>query len=280
MTTANPVRLSDLPDGLHYGLPAEVYHERALGIISRTALEKFSRAPQLYRAWTNGVEEESTSTLEFGTATHCAILEPEVFARTYVVEPKFGDCRKTDNRAARDAWRASNDGKRLLSATDAAHLLGMSGAIRAHPLASEMLKGGASEVTALWRHESTGLRCKARGDYYVESRRMLVDLKTTEDARPEAFARSVAKFGYHRQRAFYGDGFAACGHPIEHFVFVVIERTPPYLIAVYTLDLEATVRGREAISAAMAELDYCITADTFPGYPMTITTVSLPPWAA
>lgn len=274
------VGLADMPDGLHLHVPADVYHERSPDIVSRSGLAKFLQAPAKYEAWANGATDASSPALEFGTAFHCALLEPEQFARLYVVEPDFGDCRKKEARGLRDEWRADNAGKKLLTAADDEAIRGMSASVREHPFASRMLIGGAREVTALWRDQATGLRCKARADYYSEPLKLLVDVKTTDDARAHAFERSVAKYGYHMQRAFYGDGFAACGAPVDNFVFLVVEKTPPYLVALYVLDVAAVARGREAIRQAMSSLAECLRSKKFPGYTNSIQTIGVPPWAA
>ena len=281
--------LADRCDGLHADVPESEYHERIPGLISRTAIKHFQHAPAVYKAWLDGEneDEDSTPALEFGAALHCALLEPPIFAVRYVVEPDFGDCRKTDrttkedakdNKTARDAWRLGAVGKRYLTAADQKAIDGMIATVRAHPYAAKMLVGGSSEITAIWRDEATGLRCKARADYYVGERRLIVDVKTCQDARDSAFARDCAKYGYHLQRALYGDGFAACGFPIENFAFLCIEKKAPYLAKLHMLDIDSTVRGREAVRDAINGMAECLRANEFPGYDPSISTISVPRW--
>lgn len=274
-----PATILDLPAGLHDAVPVGLYHQRIPGVVSKSALDLVHRSPAHYRAWLDGAEEEATPALLFGAATHCAVLEPDVFARDYAVEPAFGDCRKTENKARRDAWRAANAGKLLLSPEDKAAIDGIVKALREHPLASRMLTEGASEVTLRWRDAGTGLECKGRADHYFPRLGLALDLKTTEDARPSSFRKSVANYGYHRQDAFYRDGFAAVGAPLEHFVFVVCEKKPPHLVALYTLDANAIRRGRLSVMQDMSTLAECFETDEWPGYSPSIETLSLPTWA-
>lgn len=270
-----------LPDGLHKDVPHRVYHQRLKGLVSRTALEHARRAPSKYKAWLDGdLRDDESEALDFGIATHTAILEPALFAQTYVVEPVFGDCRKKENKAARDAWRRENAGKHSVSADDDDAIRGMVARVRAHKLANQLLAGGVSEITALWRDEATGLRCKARADYWIAERKTIVDVKTCQDARPAAFERDAAKYGYHRQCALYRDGFAACGAEVDNFVFLCIEKAAPYEIGLHVIDRESLELGREGVRETMRTLAECIRLDTFNGYPETINVVSVPRWAA
>ena len=72
---------------------------------------------------------------------------------------------------------------------------------------------------------------------------LIVDLKTTMDASPDAFARTAANFNYPLQAAYYVDGLQAAGiaspDAVTSFVFLVVEKTPPYGVAVYTLPEDA-----------------------------------------
>ncbi len=272
-------RILGLPPGLHLDFPAEDYHAPVLGMVSHGALEKLRASPSKYREWLS-TPRAPTQALTFGRALHCALFEPEVFARQYAVEPDFGDCRKTDNKKARDAWLAERAGATLISADDHGALLGMSAAMRAHPLTSRMLCGGVPEVTLRWQDAQTGLPCRARADYYVRDLRMAIDLKSTDDASMRAFSRSMATYGYHRQHAHYAAGFEAIGAPVDHFVFVAVEKSPPYDLAIYTLDEGSLERARHDVRRLTERLADCLERDEWPGYPETIQTIELPPWAA
>jgi hypothetical protein len=272
----------DLPDGLHENVPPALYYERIPGVANKSALDKIHRSPATYQAWVTGADEEDNEALAFGRAFHTATLEPKVFASTYTVEPDFGDCRKTDNKRTRDMWRAENARKTFLSPKDMATILGMRDAVRAHPIAGELLTGGVAEVTAKWTDPETGLTCKARVDYLRRDLQTLVDLKSTQDARPLAFAKSCANYGYHRQAAFYVDGCneAAGAEVADTFVFVAVEKTAPYLVALLEIDEDGISKGRESIRADLHTFKECIENDTWPGYPAEVQTISLPHWAA
>lgn len=270
----------DVPFGLHRDVPEEIYHEKILGLANKGALDQIARSPAHYMAWVHGkLSQEESPALRFGKALHCKILEPSKFARLYVVEPDFGDCRKTDNRKRRDDWRAEHAGALHLDAETMAALDGIAASIQAHPTASTLFTGGASEVTAKWTDPDTGIVCKCRGDFWDESIGTLVDLKSTEDARAPEFSRSVHRYRYHVQESFYRDGFALAGGSIEHFVFVAVEKKPPFAVAVYQLDDDAVLRGELDYRRDLRRMAECIERDAWPAYGDGITELSLPKYA-
>jgi hypothetical protein len=283
-------QLLDLPEGIHEGVPDDIYHARCLGLASKSALDWFSQSPAYYYAWANHlVADESTKALAYGRAFHMAILEPEAFARTYVVEPDFGPCRKTAdvtseeakvNKIRRDTWRKDHAGAIPVTAQDWKSMTGMSMRLRSHKLARPLLAAGRAERLVRWNDPATGLACKARVDYDLEDIDVALDLKSCEDASAPAFTRAVTNYGYHRQHAFYRRGFHALGRQLRRFVFVCCEKTEPYEPAVYELDAQAIMTGDAAIEEQLAGLAKCIEEGQWPGYSdERIVTITLPPWA-
>lgn len=266
--------------GIRAGVPAAEYHRRDLGVVSKSALDELHRSPAHYRAWVDGIEPAPTPALRFGTALHMALLEPERFGRTYVVLPDFGDLRSSKNRERRDEWLIEHPGTVALSLEHEQALLGMLESVMRHPTASRLIVDGDPEVTVTWVDEVSGLRCKSRADYFVRSKRLAVDIKSTFDASPRQFARDVYNYRYHVQDALYRMGFAACDAQIDHFAILAIEKEPPYAVAVYTLDEDAVALGYNAARCDIERLSECLAADHWPSYSDGVETLSLPPWAA
>lgn len=269
----------DLAHGMHHGVEEGVYHQRIPGLVSKSALDVVRRSPAHLRAWLDGADEEVTDALEFGRAFHCALLEPERFKKEFRVQPNFGDCRRRGPKAERDAWRATIGDAVIVSHYDHVSIQGMLASVRAHPLASKLLLDGESEVTLRWRDVDTSLECKGRADHFVPRLGVAVDVKTTQDARPWAFRKTVSTYRYTVQQAFYSDGFEAVGCPLRHFVFCAVEKTPPYLCALYTLDSDAVKRGRAAAHEDMIAIARCFETDSWPGYDTSIQTIDVPDWA-
>lgn len=270
----------DLPDGLHPNVAHAAYHERIVGVASNTALKLVGRSAAHYKEWLDAREETPTDAMLLGSALHCAALEPERFAREYVVAPDFGDRRFKEAKAKHAAWLADHTGKTSLDREDGAAIVGMVASIRKHPKAGPLLAEGASELTMLWTDAATGIRCKGRADHYAPRFRTVLDIKTTEDARDFAFAKSVANLGYHQQAAFYSEGFETVGAPIDAFVFVAIEKTPPHNLKLHMLDGEALARGALEVRRSLEAMRACVESLEFSGYDSEINIISLPRWAA
>lgn len=282
----------DLAPGLHLGVPEAVYHEKVLGLASKGALDRVARSPAHYFEWVRGGEREETDPLRLGRATHCAMLEPARYDLEYIAEPEWGPCRANaelgvtteqgrENKKRRDAWREQRAGLPTLTADEARMIRGMVSSVLAHPLARRLLESGveSSEATVRWTHPPSGLECKARLDSYAAPIDVAFDLKTTQDASPDGFARAVAKYGYHRQDAHYRDGMCEIGRTLKHFVFIAVEKEPPYAVAVHVLDDAAQDIGERQWHRQLMTLSGCLARGEWPSYPETINSLSLPRWA-
>jgi hypothetical protein len=263
-------------------VPAEEYHRRELGVVSKSALDRLRQSPMHYKAWVDGeTDDDASDALIVGSAFHCAMLEPERFAAQYVVAPNFGDGRTKEAKAAKAAWLETvPPNATFISASQFEMIDSMVASVRRTRFAASMLRDGLPELTARWTDPATGLRCKVRADYYVERHGMIVDVKSTGDASPEEFARSVAKYGYHRQDALYRAGFAAAGKPVRHFVLVCVEKTPPFGVALYEIDEDGSARGIASVTQDMWTLAECMRTNEWPGYPEEIQPLAVPKWAA
>jgi len=276
-----PQRISQYAPGIYPDVPAEVYHQRELGVVNTGALKILaSQTPAHYKAWVDDqTEQPETPALVFGSALHALVLEPGLFAKEWALCPDFGDLRTKKAREARDAWAADNPGVRAVSADDWRRLHAMRESIMRHPVAGKVFTGGRAEVTAVWTDPRTGLVCKARYDYEREDINLLADLKSTDDASPRAFARSIAKFQYHIQDAHYSDGPRVLRGEETRFLFVAVEKQPPYCVGTYMLDTESAMRGEEMRARGMEALDECLRTDAWPSYPNEVNTIALPNWA-
>jgi hypothetical protein len=152
--------------------------------------------------------------------------------------------------------------------------------IQGNERARKILSGGAAEETLVWQDEQTGLLCKSRMDYYREDLGVVVDVKTTEDARPEAVARDIVKWGYHVSAAHYLDGLRTEGLPGGgSFVWVFIEKKPPYAIALYVASEAMLDRGEQLRRSYLTQFARCKLSGIWPGYSGEFKTIELPAWA-
>lgn len=238
--------------------------------VSKSVLDKIARSPMHARAYLDGEREEPTAAMQFGTALHACVLEPELFADQYRVFE--GDRRTKDGKARYEELQAS--GKSIISAADFDAIAAMTARIRHHEAARYLLDDGIAESSVFWQHTPTGLECKCRPDFWTADGSTLVDLKTCEDASPAAFARSVAAYRYHVQAAHYMVGTQA-----KRFLFVAVEKKAPYAVAVYELDSAALTEGHRLRDRDLEQYASCQEFGVWPGYPADIQTLTLPKWA-
>ena len=279
-----------LPAGLHENVPNSVYHSRILGVASKGALDEVNRSLARYYAWVTGQRcRDETPALALGKAIHMAILEPELFARTYVIEPYFGDVRAVEgrttkeqakeNKTRRNAWREEHANATILESADGQATLGMVKRLAGDATAKALFASGSAELTVKWRDPSTGLTCRARPDWWAEDIAVIADVKSTQDAREPAFARSIDAYGYHRQDPFYRRGMAANGRDVENFLFLAIEKEPPHDYSWWELDPEDTFDGGIEIGADLQRLAVALEKNHWPGYDTGVRKIRRPAYA-
>jgi exodeoxyribonuclease VIII len=214
------------------------------------------------------IAPEPTAAMRLGSLVHCAVLEPEELGKRY------GVCAPRNTKAGKEqAERMAAAGIEAVTGSDMELALAMADAVHSHQAAAELLRNGQAEQSFWWDDSATGLRCKCRPDWYDGT--TVVDLKTTTDASPAGFARSVATFRYHVQASHYLAGL----HGAERFVFIAVEKTAPYAVAVYELDAAAMAAGDELRQRDMRVIADCQAISEWPGYGNTIQSLSLPSWA-
>lgn len=179
-------------------------------------------------------------------------------------------------------WDKENEGRQILNPEQWKQIHAMRDAVMGHPAANALLTRipGRAEQSIYWHDPITGVLCRCRPDWWRDDN-LPIDLKTTEDASPEGFARSIAKFRYDVQAAFYLDGIElATGKRPQNFVFIAVEKKPPYAVGVYVLDAETLEIGRGLYREDLDTYAKCAKADTWPGYGDKIQTINLPGWYA
>lgn len=179
-------------------------------------------------------------------------------------------------------WEKVNEHRTILNPEQWKTIHAMRDALMAHPAANALLTviPGKAEKSVYWIDATTGVLCRCRPDWWRDDN-LIVDLKTTEDASPEGFARSIAKFRYDVQDAFYTDGVQqATGKRPKAFVFIAVEKKPPYGVGVYVLDAETKDLGRAQYQHDLRVYAECLRTGEWPGYGDKIQTISLPAWHA
>jgi hypothetical protein len=96
-----------------------------------------------------------------------------------------------------------------------------------------------------------GHRFKARLDCVIDSMKLILDIKTTDDASPHRWQWSAVDYGYHRQQIIYQQALWQATGKKYRFYFAVVEKPKPSTrgipptVALYELDPDAVLMGYE-----------------------------------
>lgn len=180
-----------------------------------------------------------------------------------------------------EIYQDLTQGKKTLSRADMRVCRIIAARVRKHPFLSEALKEGKAEQSVFWKDADTGVLCRARPDWMAQGfvSNMIIDLKSTTDASPVGFQRSIIKYRYHVQAAMYLDAMESlAGEKIQDFLFAAWEKTSPFANAVYCADTDMIEAGRKEYKQLLRQYARCLESDTWPGYSEDVVPLGLPEW--
>lgn len=238
----------------------ENYHKDTTKI-SKSGLDAINKSPLHYwERYLNPLHvEKKTAALTIGSAVHCAVLEPKEFGKRYAIAPDL-DRRTKDGKQRYDEFLTSVEGLEIMTKEDSIICERIAEAVRRHPQAG-LLLDKITQVEQVFTHEDK--KCKPDA---LTSLNIVLDLKTTEDASPYAFGRSAQKYRYDVQAAFYMDILAANLIPCEGFVFIAVEKTPPFAVACYVIEDTDIEAGRKKYMDNYQIWKECTAFNEWPGY--------------
>jgi hypothetical protein len=263
------------------------YHDAPGASASR--LKKFKRsAAHMRYAMDN--PQKPTQAMIIGSATHSAVLEPDLFRIEWGRLPE-GDGRSKAVKEAKDDLIARFGADHILKPDIYDNILAMRESVFGHPLAVDLLDGAAVESSHYWTDDDSGVQCKARIDALPKEHsvwdRCVIDVKTTTDASAMEFQRTAFNFGYYLAAAHYLAATNALlpDNKRDRFIFIVIEKEPPFLVAIYELDDDALRMGSLNRKILLGQWATCESNHTrgrpnaWPGFPVEIQDLSLPDYA-
>jgi hypothetical protein len=260
-----------------YDKPEAEYHSDTY-TLSSTGAKTLLRSPRTYRYQLDHPKQIAAGPL--GSLTHALVLGTPL-----------------DGFKVKDWDGRTKEGKLAQLHADAAGLEVLTQAEwdLAHDMATEVMSsahtrglftGGNAEVSLYGEDPITGIPMRGRVDYLRDDD--IVDLKTGRDASPAGFARAVASLHYHLQYAWYERLASLNGRPPKRFIFVVVEKEPPFLTQAYVLSRDAQRAGAILADRACEVYRDCTEAEKLFGpsaWPdwgrptEPIETLDLPRWA-
>lgn len=250
--------------------------------VSKSQLDIIHQSPAHYhyRYLSGQYKPTTTPTLEFGSMVHSYVLEFDKFFSEYTRVPDNAPRRPTkaqleakkpsDKTLEAIAWweqfDAENKGRKIVDNDDLAALYAIRQSILSNKTARKLLADGIAESSVYFTEPETGIDCRVRPDWY-SSRDFIVDLKTTASAAPRAFGYSAAKYRYHVQAAMYMDAmYHSFGVYPAGFVFIAVEKEPPYVTACYLATPSMLDAGGNAYLADLRRLQECQQSGEWPAF--------------
>jgi hypothetical protein len=244
--------------------------------ISKSGLARILRSPLHFKT-----PRKETAALVIGDSFHVATLEPERFEKEYAVLPANcspGSGKGMKERKETFLYDAEQKGQTILSQADYDTSRAMAAAVHSNQYAIDLLSNGESELSGYWYDpENPDILCKLRMDWINKEERIIIDLKSTTDARYYQFRSSAFNNDYHMQSGWYLYG-ATHITKVEHknFYFIVVEKEPPYGIKIYKADPEMINIGLLECQRALEIYADCLAKDEWPCYGEGIEILSPP----
>lgn len=247
--------------------------------LSVSKIKELSKSPMHLRYRMDN-PQEPTPAMQIGTVFHAAVLEPETLSDVVAVAPDV-DRRTKDGKAAWAEFEQDAAGKIILKQAEMEQISDMAEAVEAHPEAMWLLadvNNPLTEVSCFWT-DFRSFGCKCRPDRLTADG-IVIDLKTTDDASPDGFARACAQYKYHWQAAWYLTGLtAASGYQHDDFRLIAVEKKPPYGVGVYQMPRVYIDIAREQIAPLLDLYRRCLEDNSWPGYSDKTEILQMPVWA-
>ena len=141
-------------------LLASDYHSTQA--ISKSGLDRINQSPAHFISWLSE-PQKSTPAIEFGSATHSAILEADTFDQFYHV----GRIDRRTKEGKAQAEEIESTGKKLISEDDFGRIMRMRDSVHSHETAKDLLSEGNAEISLLG--EFANVSAKARVDWLVHT---------------------------------------------------------------------------------------------------------------
>ena len=258
------------PGCFHLSMSNGEYHSLPESV-SCSGLKHLLRSPAHYQAY---LQQPFDDKPNIGTSLHCAVLEPEVFEKTYTFY-------KGDRRGKAFAeFEANNPGKVVLNEKEWISVNGMAKAVMGYdefPLWQALMQS-QREFSVFWTDEETGVQCRVRFDSLFPQFAMF-DLKTTTDARPEYFIKQAVRLDYDLQAAMYTEAARRFTGKLLPFNFVVIEDSVPHGMWLMPAGQSMIDNGWRKFRKALETYKRCKETGQWPCYTNTLTTLELPRYA-
>jgi len=267
----------------------EVYHN-GIGVAKRQ-LDKIRKSPRRFY-YDNYIAPDMTRTdpMKIGSLVHTAILEPGYLSKRFVsskamvdkiIEMRPDIKNPTATKEYKEAKKIIEEQGITVLSEDVFNMAKeMTESVFKHEKLQNILKNGLAERCVYSIDPDTGLLVRCKPDYMLLDSGINFDLKTTIDASPEEFGKSIWNYRYFVQAAYYNHICTlACQVEFKQFLFGCLEKTAPYDIAIYYASQDVLAHGRAIMMEDLRTYKGCLESGIWHGYPRTINPIDMPAWA-
>jgi hypothetical protein len=177
----------------------------------------------------------------------------------------------------------AKNGKQLLEAEQHRKCLKVIEGINGHWWLSKLpTEKRQTEVAGYYKHKS-GVIISFRLDdlrFAKNGRPIILDLKKTKDASPEAFARDIWNYKLFVQAAIYHDAIQDIFGLPPLYAWVAVEFAAPYCVEVYAADEGMLSAGHNVYNKQINRYLECMETGEWPSYGNgKVNSIALPHWA-
>jgi hypothetical protein len=217
--------------GIFPDLPAEIYHSFT-NYLSATQIGAWLRSEQHYASLLAG-EKIDTASLELGRLIHLATSELQLFKDSVVVGPE----KNRNTKEWKEFERTVPMGKTPLKPSELLEIITIANAIHAHPKVGGLFHQAHVELSFFGICPVTKMPVKCRTDLISQDFKIMGDIKSTNDARPEEFMKQSFYLNYHVKVAHYLDviQIVTSVRP-EMAALIAAETNPPYCVVPFVFD--------------------------------------------
>ena len=273
------------------------YHDEK-EYISASGLKKLKISPMHFKEME---KVEETDAMIFGSAYHCFILEPQKFDSEFYIfddmpiyEVLIGEGFKSPRSTKQYKEWAENEAmtigdRKSISIQEFESIKKMKERLFNHFYTKSLLTNGRAEIGYTGTIDTIfgEINVKFKPDYIKDARRLIVDLKTCQDASIDGFSRSAAEYDMHIQASFYADLLSKIEGEGQDFTFIFIaqEKKAPYAFNLFEASNQFISQGRYEYEHLLQLYKFCQDNNRWPGYQIFcqnkygINELKLPPWA-
>lgn len=270
--------------GIH-NISIEDYHADK-SWTSATGVKHFQRSAAEYKLYLDGYfDEEDKPHFDFGNAAELYLIDRKGYDKKVAVandslwieealavneelkSPRasstYKELKKEFEEENKGKYIINDFGKESFESISIIHARCM-----ADPWIPKLLDGIDYQSSCYWIDKDTGLQMKCRPDIVSTKNNVLINIKTTLDASPDAFSRNLAKLNYPLQACVEIAGAEASGllQEVEKYFWLVLEKNAPFNVQLYEFSMGDVQVVMDEYRSLLRGLKKCYDANEWPGY--------------